>query len=381
MAPTPAERVPLILLFGEESVLVRQRASELFREWAEQVGGMDHERIDAAAGNTGEALKALGRLREALQTLPFFGPGKVIWFEGCTFLGDERPALSEPVIAALAELGEELSRFPWQGVRLIITAGKVDKRRTFYRTVAKLGTVEEQEGLSGRTRDWEVRAESLVRQRVSAWGKRMEPSAVAALVSAVGPHVGQLFSEVDKLVTYVGQGESIDARAVSAVAVRNREARAFALGDALGERDLGTLLHALEDEVREAREERSGGEIGVLYGLIAKIRAMLLAKELVTEGIVRLGPDYPTFKSQLERLSPDRFGTDRRYNPRLMNSYVVYRAAEQSKNYSREELVDAMERLMDCGRNLMSSQLDEAVVLQQALVEICQRSWKSPRSA
>jgi len=367
------QRAPLVLVFGEESVLVRQRAGELFREWSEELGGMDHERVDAAVGTTGEALKALGRLREALQTLPFFGSGKVVWFEGCSFLGDERTALSKPVTDALAELGRELSDFQWQGVRLIISAGKVDKRRTFYRTVAKLGVVEEQEGLSAGMRDWELRAEALVRQRVSAASKVMDPDAAAALITAVGPHLGQLFSEVDKLVTFVGDRESISVREVNAVAVRNRQARAFALGDALGDRDLGALLRALDEELWEARAERRGGEIGVLYGLISKVRAMLLAKELAAEGLIRVGTDYYHFKSQFESVAPDRFGSDRRYNPRLMNAYVVYRAAQQAKHYSREELVGAMERLMECGRSLMSSSLDEAVVLQQALVDICQR--------
>jgi DNA polymerase-3 subunit delta len=368
-----AQPAPLVLVFGGEGVLVRQRASALFREWSQELGGMDHERIDAAAGNTGEALRALGRLREAMQTLPFFGSGKVIWFESCTFLGDERTALSKPVTEALTDFGTELSAFQWQGVRLIISAGKVDKRRTFYRTVSRLGVVEEQEGLSASMRDWELRAESLVRQRVSAAGKVMDPDAAAALITAVGPQLGQLFSEVDKLVTFVGDRETISVREVNAVAVRNRQARAFALGDALGDRDLGALLRALEEELWEARGERSGGEIGVLYGLISKVRAMLLAKELVAEGSVRLGTDYHRFKAQFESLAPDRFGSDRRYNPRLMNTYVIYRAAQQARHYSREELVRAMERLMECGRSLMSSSLDEAVVLQQALVEICQR--------
>ena len=34
----------------------------------------------------------MARLREALQTLPFFGSGKVVWLRDCNFLGDERTA-------------------------------------------------------------------------------------------------------------------------------------------------------------------------------------------------------------------------------------------------------------------------------------------------
>jgi DNA polymerase III delta subunit len=62
-----------------------------------------------------------------------------------------------------------------------------------------------------------------------------------------------------------------------------------------------------------------------------------------------------------------------------MNAFVVFRAAQQARNYSREELVWSLERLMECGRSLMSSSLDDSVVLQQALVEICDRSPKGLR--
>lgn len=370
-AAKPPSESPVALIFGEESVLVRQRARQLFDQWCEAAGGMDHERIDAAAGNSGEALRAIARLREALQTLPFFGSSKVIWFEGCSFLGDERTAQTQAVTDALTDLALELTAFSWQGVRLVISAGKVDKRRSFYKAVAKLGVVEEQAGLSAGMRDWELRAETLVRERVEAEGLSIAPAAAAALITAVGPQLGQLFSEVDKLVTYVGERRSITVQDVNAVAVRNKQARAFALGDALGDRDLTALLRALDEELWEARGERRGGEIAVLYGLIAKVRGMLLAKELVGEGLIRADTEYYPFKTQFERLSPDRWGSDRRYNPRLMNPFVVYRAAHQAENYTREELVGALERLMECGRSLMSSALDEGIVLQQALVEIC----------
>ena len=78
---------------------------------------MDHETIEAAVANSGEALTALARLREALQTLPFFGTGKVIWLRDCNFLGDEsRRVGTQAVTETLNELAEELKTFPWKNV-------------------------------------------------------------------------------------------------------------------------------------------------------------------------------------------------------------------------------------------------------------------------
>src|SRR6202142_3487906 len=113
----------LALICGDDEFAVRQRAKQLYQQWSEELGGMDHEIIEATVSNSGEALTALGKLREALQTLPFFGGGKVVWLRDCNFLGEDRTASSQAVMEALAELAEELKKFAWQNVRLLISAG------------------------------------------------------------------------------------------------------------------------------------------------------------------------------------------------------------------------------------------------------------------
>lgn len=125
--PSPAPDKPLLLVCGEDEFAVKQRAKQLYQEWCAELGGMDHEIIDASVGNSGEALVALAKLREALQTLPFFGGAKVIWLQNCNFLGDERTASAQAVTETLGEIAQELKEFDWKGVRLLISAGKVDK--------------------------------------------------------------------------------------------------------------------------------------------------------------------------------------------------------------------------------------------------------------
>ena len=114
---------PVLLVCGEDDFNVKQRARHVFGKWSEELGGMDHEIIDAQVSNGGEALKSLSKLREALNTLPFFGGGKVVWLQNCSFLGDDRTATSQAVTEALADLSAELKTFQWQTVRLLISAG------------------------------------------------------------------------------------------------------------------------------------------------------------------------------------------------------------------------------------------------------------------
>ena len=70
--------VSLMLIHGDDEFAVKQRARQVFQQWCEAAGGEDHEIVDGQAGNGGEALRSLNQLREALQTLPFFGGAKVV---------------------------------------------------------------------------------------------------------------------------------------------------------------------------------------------------------------------------------------------------------------------------------------------------------------
>jgi len=342
----------------------------LYRQWTEQAGGMDHELIEAGVNNSGEALKILARLREALQTLPFFGSSKVIWLRDCNFLGDERAASAQAVTETLAELAQELKQFNWQNVQLLISAGKVDKRKVFYKTLDKIGTVENLAGWSVDDRDWADQAENWARQGLRARGKEISDEGLAELINRVGPNARQLDSEVEKLSLYAGTRAQIELEDVAAICTRNKMARAFALGDALGDRDLPRLLRRLDEELWEVKLDPQKSEIGLLYGLISKVRAMILLKEMLAEGWIKPESDYNRFKAQLQQVPADRLPHDKRFNPLSINPYVLFRALPQTGRYRQEELVQAMELLLQCNRRLVSSGLEESLVLQQTLVQI-----------
>jgi DNA polymerase-3 subunit delta len=358
------------LVCGDDEFAVKKRAREIYQQWSDELGGMDHEIIEAAVSNSGDALKAVARLREALQTLPFFGSGKVVWLRDCNFLGDERAATAQAVTETLGELAEELKSFNWHGVRLLISAGKVDKRKSFFKTLDKIGTVESFAALSADDRDWVERAEVAARAAVRERKKEISEEALSELVSRVGPNARQLEGEIEKLCVFIGARQKIEADDVAAVCARNKTARAFALGDALGDRDLPRLLQRLDEELWETRRDPKKSKIGLLYGLIAKVRAILLIKEMLREGWIKPDMDYGRFKAQLERVPADKLPADKRFNPLALNPYVLYKALPQAKKYSQSELVRSMELLLRCNQRLVGSGLDEALVLQQTLVQI-----------
>jgi len=368
--PAVKQSAPVVLVCGEDEFAVKQRAKQVYLAWAEELGGMDHETLDANVANSGEALKVLARLREALQTLPFFGSAKVVWLQDCNFLGEEKVALAQAVTQDLASLAQELKEFSWQNVRLLISALKVDKRKVFYKALDKIGQVESFAGWSVDDRDWADQAEAWARKALSARQKEISDEALAELISRVGPAARQLDNEIEKLALYVGPRQEIEFADVGAVCIRNKTARAFALGDALGERDLPRVLRRLDEALWEVKLDPHKSEIGLLYGLIAKVRAMLLLQELLREGWLKPEADFSRFKAQLQRLPAEQLPADRRFNPLALNAYVLFKALPQVKRYTEAELIGAMELLLQCNQRLVSSSLDEALVLQQALVQI-----------
>ena len=370
MPVATAVSAPLTLIHGDDDFAVKQRARQLYQQWSGELGGMDHEIIDAQVTNSGEALKALSRLREALNTLPFFGGGKAVWLQNCNFLGDERAANAAAVTEALGELAQELKSFKWDNVRLLISAGKVDKRKTFYKTLEKLGKIESFAAWSVDDKNWMGEAESLALKALKARSKTISDEALAELIESVGPNSRELANEVEKLSLYVGDRKEIEPGDVAAVVTRNKQARAFALGDALGDRDLPRLLRTLDEELWTMKFDSAKSEIGLLYGLITRVRTMLFLKEMIREGWIKADMDYNRFKAQLERVPAGKLPEDKRFNPLAMNPYVLYKALPHARRYSTDELIRAMELLLDCNQRLIFSTLDESLVLQQTLVQI-----------
>jgi DNA polymerase-3 subunit delta len=371
---------PLVLICGDDEFAVSQRARQLYQQWTTELGGMDHEIIDGSAANSGEALRTLAKLREALQTLPFFGSGKAVWFQNCNFLGDERAAGAQAVTETLVEVAKELKEFSWENVRLLITAGKVDKRKTFYKTVEKIGIVQNFAAWSVDDKNWAAEAEMTAQRALRARKKEISDEALAELVTCAGINARLLSNEVEKLMVYSGDRPRIEVEDVTAIVTRNKQARAFALGDALGDRDLPRVLRTLGEELWGLQFDKQKSEIGLLYGLITKVRVMLFLKEMLREGWLKADVDYNRFKAQLEHLPADSLPDDKRFNPLSMNPYVLFKSLPHARRYSTAELVRAMDLLLKCNQRLIFSGLDDALILQQTLVQIVHAGDKLERA-
>ena len=360
----------LLLIWGEDEFVVKENAAQCYHKWCDEVGGTDHEIVDGTVANSAEALKAVARLREGIQTLPFFGTGKVIWLRNCNFIGNDRTAGSRDVTESLLSLTHEFPKLQDFGVRLLISAGKVDRRKAFYKAIQSQGNVELHSGLSADDRDWQSKAESIARNLFRTARLDITEEALATFVAAVGPHSRNLHQEFEKVSLYVTGRQRVEVEDVEAMIAPHKLAKAFALADALGDRDLPKLLNRLDEEFWSMKWNSQKSAIGLLYSLITKVRWMLFLQEMLREKWIRPGGSYASFKSQLQGVPTDRLPTDNRFNPMATNTFVLYKALPQASRYRQAELVRAMDLLLSCNHALISSSSDSKLVLQKTLTQI-----------
>ena len=360
----------MFLYWGDDEFSVKAAAKKAYTEACKLVGGFDHETIDASAANSDESIKAIAKVIESIQTLPFFGGGKVVWMQNASMFGDDKTASSQAVSEMVAALVEVLKKTDWNSLMLLISAPKVDRRKTFFKTVDKVGKVEAFPGLSAEDREWEGKAAQMVRNQLREQGREMSGEAIHHLISSVGPNARGLINEVIKLCVFKAPNQRIEFADVDNLVPKQRQAKAFALSEAVGDRDLPKALRLLEEELWSMKTEPKKNEISLLYGLISKIRLMLIMKELVRNGRLSPTADYRTVTEVLPKLPEEAFPLDLPFSPSKTHPFPASKAMEQARRFTSEELVRALQILLDSNRQLVTSGLDGAIVLQNALVKI-----------
>lgn len=356
-----------MLITGTDEFLAKERAKEIFSVWAADAGDMDREIIDADVSTQEEALRIIARLTEALNTFPFFGSKRVVWLKDCSFLS-ESAATGENVWRRLDDLAKTIKNLDWKDTRLLINAPSIDKRRAIYKAISEKGKIETFDALSTQDPDWENKAIEFLSNIFEENGKRASEDVLLEVVNRVGADTANLRSEAEKLIIYTGKRNNIQLKDVEDICSTGKQAQAFAVADAVGRRDLPAALKHLDEEFWSMQFDKDKSEIGILYGIISKFRALLVAKDLTESKLVKTGTNYQSFKKQVESSGLTNSGSLK------IHPFVLFKACEESKNYTRDELIEAMKLLLQCNYELVSTQQDKKLVIQQTLVKILSKT-------
>src|SRR5256886_2247209 len=203
-AKTAAAKVYAVV--GSDDVEVKHTAAELAEKLKPaEAGDFGLEKIDGAADNADQAAARIRSTIEALRTLPFFGGEKVVWLKNANFLGDDQKARAAAVQAALEELAETINAGLGPEITFLLSAIEVDRRRSFYKSLAKRAELQIFEKLDSSRSGWEEEATEMVQARAKKRKLQFDDAARELFVLLTGRETRALENAVEKIDNVLGK--------------------------------------------------------------------------------------------------------------------------------------------------------------------------------
>src|SRR5881227_3856692 len=364
-AKTAAAKVYAVV--GSDDVEVKHTATELAEKLKPaEAGDFGLETIDGAADNADQAAARIRSTIEALRTFPFFGGEKVVWLKNANFLGDDQKARSAAVQAALEELTETINAGLGPEVIFLISAIDVDKRRSFYKAIAKRAELQIFDKLDSSRGGWEVEATEMVLVRAKKRKLQFADDALELFVLLTGGDTREIENELEKIDIYLGKDRAVDVDLVREMVPLTREGVIFDLSNALAERDLERAL----DLVRQLLDQGESAIGILLVAILPTVRNLLLAKDLMERHrMARPHAPFP-FISAINRLPADAIAHLPRKKDGTVNAFVLGIAAQNAHRFSTEQLIVGMRACLAANLQLVTTQLDHELVLTEVIVKL-----------
>ncbi|HXM02091.1 MAG TPA: hypothetical protein VN939_05780, partial [Chthoniobacterales bacterium] len=196
----PGTNTRFFAVVGSDEGAVKKRAHELGKELApKDAGDFGVDLLDGAVENADQAVSRIHETIQAIQTLPFFGGDKLVWLKDANFLGDSVVGRSAQVQTALEQLKELLSDGLPSDVIVLLSAIDVDKRRSFYKAISKLGRFEQFDRIDTSKSGWEEAVEGLAQHIAGQRGLKFRPEALEAFARLAGADSRQIENELEKI--------------------------------------------------------------------------------------------------------------------------------------------------------------------------------------
>ncbi len=354
---------------GSDESAVKSAAAELAAELTPAgAGDFGVEMIDGCADNAEQAAARIRATIEALQTLPFFGGGKLVWLKNANFLGDNRIGSSAAVQDALVELTAAVQSDLGEGeVKFLLSAPEVDKRRSFYKSLGKVAELQVFDRLDSTRSGWEEEASELVQSLGKKRRLRFDEEALELFVLLTGGETRTIQNELEKLDLFLGPKE----RQVTLGMVRNlvpisRAGVIFELGNALAARDLERALGL----VRRLLDQGESAIGILLVAIIPTVRNLLVVKDLMQRHrLPRPAAPYH-FVSTLNRLPAAATAHLPRKKDGSINGYSLGIAALQAHRFETAQLVRGLEACLAANLQVVTTQLDHQLILNQVVVKL-----------
>ena len=329
----------IYLIYGDDSLSVEETAASLSAD----DGGDDLYDVNTTTLNG--ATVSLAELEAAWSTIPFLADKRIVVVRGLLARMEQGrgsgSSRSRGMDGEWADIGERLAHAP-DSTELIFVDAAVNRNNPLLRAIRPLAQVHEFRLPSVRDMPgW-------VRQRADRLGAAIEPSAISALVDAIGNDTRLIDMELQKLAIYRSDGRSagrsggmIRRQDVEEMVSYVKEANIFAAVDAALEGRAGVALRVAHQLLDEGRSSTY-----VITMLARQVRFLIVAKDMKARGFRQ-----------------DEIGS------RLsIRGYPLTKTMQQEGRFSAERLAEIHRRLLEADLSIKTGAADEEMALDALIV-------------
>lgn len=303
------------LLFGEEPFMIRHYKNALKNA---VLGNGDKMNLSTFTGKVTD----INSIIEIAETLPFFTDYRCILIE------------NSGLFSSANELSEYIDKIPESTV-IIFAEAEVDKRTKLYKAVNKQGLAVE----------FEVQKESdlvnVIIKKFAADKIQISSDLARYFVTRIGTSMDELFSEADKLISYVYEKRTVTKEDIDNVCARQLSDKIFDIMDYMGRKD---------------RENA----IGYYLDLIGLQESPVKILSLINNHFTRL---YNVKNLAAEGKSGE-IASLLKLPPFFVKKYI-----DQANNFSFEKLKDALEYGIFAVNAIKTGEMNEYIAVESMIVK------------
>ncbi len=347
--------------------MVREQALKLWKELTDGVDdGFTHETVEGNATNVDAVNDIVARFMQALLTYSMFGGDKVVWLRNATFMGNDRTSESENVQNLVVSIHQQLEQGLPDGVSLIISAEKIDKRRAFWKFLEKNASIQIYDRIDMSRDGWEDEVADLVLEKSKQVGLSFEPDALDLFIRLAGEATQQIVNELEKLHLYLGERKVITIDDVRVMVPLSREGVIFETGRAL---QAGNAARAIE-LINEQMEMGESAVAIMRASIITTVRNLFMARILLDQAKAS-ARNYNEFQSAVNRLPAEQKAwLPQKKSGDGVNIYPLFLSAQGAQSFTLKNLEKIMHATARADKMLVTTGLDDRMILHRLVTEI-----------
>ncbi|MBS2024870.1 MAG: hypothetical protein JST92_20935 [Deltaproteobacteria bacterium] len=327
------------------------------------VRGAGFSAADVAYGLKGAATAA--RWRKEVGAAPEDGDKQ--WLQELSAWAIEHKLVPPP--DDLDSLVKALERGLPPKTHLILVAESLPQRHPLLRVISEKGaTVKRKAERRGRSIDT-LDISAVVNEALAPHKKRLARDAEIELKQRLGDDLRLIATELEKLALYVGDKPQIMRADVEAIVAKVSEEEFFALGEAVGDGDLGKALALFHEELRRKSNVASVA-LPFLGGIASAVRKLLYEHARMASIPAAKGPrelQYDEYQRSVFPAVEEECKAKKQKVPNPYGAFLTYkRARRKPRAHWRRALVLCAEA--DAG---IKSGADARLLLEALMVEAC----------